>query len=256
MAAGRIVDICRYPVKGLAPQALPEVALLKGQTLPYDRAWALEIAPGKFNPDKPRHVAKVNFAMLMRDAELAGLGSQFEETGHRLTLTAKGVAVASASLDTVEGRAAIVKAVEAHLGETLRGRLAVVATAGHSFSDVGAKCIHIVNLASVRALEQLAGRPVDPIRFRPNVIIDGLPAWSEFDWIAPRVQVKAGAAAVLKAFDRTARCAATNVDPRTGARDMNIPKLLQTNLGHTDFGIYAEIKQPGMIRRGDTIHVM
>jgi len=50
-----------------------------------------------------------------------------------------------------------------------------------------------------------------------------------------------------------ARCAATNKDPKSAARDMNIPLLLERGFGHTEFGVYARVLKCGTIRPGDTI---
>ena len=49
------------------------------------------------------------------------------------------------------------------------------------------------------------------------------------------------------------RCAATNVDPDTGIRDLNIPKTLMQTFGHADCGVYAEVIAAGEIAVGDTI---
>ena len=49
--------------------------------------------------------------------------------------------------------------------------------------------LHLVNLASVRALEEKLGRAVDPLRFRPNIVIDGAPAWSELEWETAEVRL-------------------------------------------------------------------
>jgi uncharacterized protein YcbX len=51
----------------------------------------------------------------------------------------------------------------------------------------------------------------------------------------------------------TERCAATNVDPATGARDMDIPAILGRKWSHTDFGIYAKVAVPGALTVGDTV---
>ena len=37
------------------------------------------------------------------------------------------------------------------------------------------------------------------------------------------------------------RCAATDVDPATGIRDLTIPKTLQQTFKHADCGVYAEV---------------
>jgi uncharacterized protein len=49
------------------------------------------------------------------------------------------------------------------------------------------------------------------------------------------------------------RCAATNVDPATGARDLAIPATLMQRYGHADCGIYAEVIAGGSIAAGDRI---
>ena len=52
---------------------------------------------------------------------------------------------------------------------------------------------------------------------------------------------------------RIARCSATNVEPRTGIRDLQIPDTLTRAFGHADCGIYAEVVATGAIRPGDCI---
>jgi uncharacterized protein YcbX len=132
----------------------------------------------------------------------------------------------------------------------LRGAPRIVQAPGHSFSDVAAKCIHIVNLASVRELERATGRKVDPLRFRANVYVEGLEPWTELGWVDKEIGI---GPARLKVFARTRRCAATNVDPETGARDMAIPATLQRTWGHEDFGIYATVETGGAIGIGSPV---
>jgi uncharacterized protein YcbX len=52
---------------------------------------------------------------------------------------------------------------------------------------------------------------------------------------------------------RIVRCAATNVDPQTGVRDMTIPQTLMQNFDHMDCGVYAEVIGAGEIAPGDKI---
>ena len=84
-----LVDsIYRYPVKGLTPEKLDSVMLTPGETLPFDRAFAIENGPGRFDPDKPRHLPKVSFLMLMRDERLASLDARFDDKTQVLTALA------------------------------------------------------------------------------------------------------------------------------------------------------------------------
>ena len=52
---------------------------------------------------------------------------------------------------------------------------------------------------------------------------------------------------------RITRCAAVNVDPDTGARDLTIPQALMRRLGHNECGIYAEVIAGGTIEVGHDI---
>jgi uncharacterized protein YcbX len=52
---------------------------------------------------------------------------------------------------------------------------------------------------------------------------------------------------------RIVRCAATEVDPTTGIRDLAVPRTLLDNYGHADCGVYAEVIEGGPIAVGDSI---
>ena len=249
-----VASLHRYPVKGLSPERLDRVALAVGATMPADRAWAVENGPGRFDPANPRWLPKINFLMLMRDERLAALETTYEDATTTLTVRRGGRQVARGNLAMPVGRQVIEQFLAAYMQGSLRGAPKVVFADGHSFSDIAAKCLHIVNLSSVRELERIAGRPIDPLRFRPNVILDGLPAWEELRWLDRTLAFGAGGAR-LEVFHRTKRCEATNVDPATGARDMAIPALLQRTWGHSDFGVYAKVTTAGELAAGDAVAV-
>jgi uncharacterized protein YcbX len=247
-----VTALYRYAVKGLSPEALPSVTLEAGGLMPFDRAYAIENGPGRFDPESPRHLPKITFLMLMRDERLATLATTFDDATETLTITRAGKQVARGQLSTPLGRKMIEQFFAAYMKSELRGAPKVVSAPGHSFSDVAMKCLHIVNLASVRDLERIAGRPVDPLRFRANVYIDGLEPWAERGWLGRDVTLGGVRCAVV---DGTVRCEATNVDPKLGARDMAIPSLLQRTWGHSDFGVYAKIATGGTLAVGDAVAV-
>ena len=111
--------------------------------------------------------------------------------------------------------------------------------------------VSIINLGSVAAIEGVVGMPVDPLRFRGNVYVAGWPAWREFDLVGQELVIGAGAR--LRIVKRIVRCAATNVDPDTGMRDLAIPATLMRSFGHADCGVYGEVVEPGAIAVGDRI---
>ena len=127
--------------------------------------------------------------MLMRDERLATLQTSFDDASETLTILRDGKQVARGQLATPLGRQLIEQFIAAYMKAELRGPPKIVHAAGHSFSDVAAKCVHIVNLASVRELERTPGRPVDPLRFRANLYLEGVAAWAEFGWIGKEIEV-------------------------------------------------------------------
>jgi uncharacterized protein YcbX len=251
-ATATVASLFRYPVKGLSPEPLQKVALEAGGTMPNDRAYAIENGPGRFDPDNPRHLPKVNFLMLMREERLATLVTKFDDASDTLTIERAGKQVARGQLTTPIGRQMIEQFFAAFMKAELRGPPKVVFAPGHSFSDVAMKCLHVVNLATVRDVERVCGRPVNPLRFRANVYIDGVEPWAERGWMGREMQLGGIRCKVAK---DTVRCAATNVDPQTGARDMAIPALLQQTWGHSDLGVYVQIVEGGPLAVGDAMTV-
>jgi len=248
--SAHVSALYRYPVKGLTPERLESVSLAPGQTLPFDRAYAIENGPGRFDANAPRHLPKINFLMLMRDERLATLRSEFDDRTETLTIARDGKPVVRGQLNTPLGRQLIEQFIAAYMKSELRGAPKIVLAPGHSFSDVATKCVHIVNLASVRELSRVMGRQVDPLRFRANLYLDGLAPWVEFDWLDKPIEI---GPTRLQVFARTQRCEATNVDPGTGARNTAIPAELMRAWGHQDFGIYAKVTTGGVVAAGATL---
>jgi uncharacterized protein YcbX len=246
-----IAAIYRYPVKGLSPDPLGSAALVPGQTVAGDRLYAIENGPSGFDPVHPAYLPKSRFLMLMRNERLAALRTSFDQATHTLAVAANGHEAARGDLRTPEGRHAIEAFFAAFCANELRGPPKVLHGAGHSFSDVARKVVSIINLASIADLETILGAPVHPLRFRANLYVRGWPAWSELDLVGREIAM--GPAARVKVVKRITRCAATNVDPDTGIRDLHIPEALMQNFDHIDCGIYAEVIAGGSIINGDEL---
>jgi MOSC domain-containing protein len=248
----RLQAIYRYPIKGLSPERLTQTAVAAGQTLPADRLYAIENGPSGFDPAHPAYFPKARFLMLMRNERLARLRSRFDEKTHILVIEAEDREAARGNLREPDGRAAIERFFAAYCADELRGPPRILFGEGHSFSDVAQKVVSIINLASVAAVENAIGAPVDPLRFRGNLYVEGWPAWHEFGLIGHDVGV---GGARLKIVKRIKRCAATEVDPASGIRDLKIPQTLMQRFGHADCGVYAEVTAAGAIAAGDRLAV-
>lgn len=241
--------IYRYPVKGLGGERLARAALRAGQTIACDRLYAIENGRSGFDPAAPAYLPKTHFLMLMRNERLAGLRTEFDEATHTLVITAQRGEAARGDLRMLEGRAAIERFFATYCADELRGPPKIITAPGHSFSDVARKVVSVLNLASVAAIEAAIGAPVHPLRFRANLYVEGWPAWREFDLLGRDIAI--GPNARLRIVKRIVRCAATNVDPETGIRDLAIPGALMRSFGHGDCGVYGEVVADGEIARGD-----
>ena len=243
--SGRLARIYRYPVKGLSAEPLARVALAPGEALPHDRRFALAHGATGFD-GAPHWLPRNNFLMLARNARLAALETRFDPHTEVLTVSRHGRVVARGKATDRTGRAVLEAFFAAYLGNETRGPPRLVEAAGQPFSDSPEARLSLINLASLGELTRVAGTPVAPLRFRGNLYLDGVPPWQEFTWIGRELAI---GAARLRIVERIERCAATNVNPETGARDRNLPLALRKGFGHTDMGVYAEV-----VAVGDPLH--
>jgi len=260
VAMGKIAALYRYPVKGFNAQPLSEVAIEAEAGFPKDRFYAFsrgELPPDYYAQARP----KTEFLMLLRDERLAALDARFEDAGDdRLSLFSAGKLLFEGSLTEASDVARLEDFIAAYMAPYMRdqapGKPKLLRFPGRQFTDVAGRgesmmrAVSLINLKSVRALEEAIGAPLDPLRFRANIYFEGERAFEEFDWIGKPVSI--GSAGALAAL-RTQRCGATNVNPATAARDANVPAALVRAFNHPDMGIYVEMKESGTIALGDAV---
>lgn len=115
-----------------------------------------------------------------------------------------------------------------------------------------------VLLANEESLGALGAQCPDPLtmtRFRPNLVVTGVPAWAEDSWRRVRV-----GEATFRVVKSCARCVLTTVDPETGRKG---PEPLRTLARHrrwdgkTWFGVNLVPDAPGVVVRvGDPVEVV
>jgi len=251
--SGRLASVYRHSVKGFTPERLAKVRLEAGGWFPCDRLYAVEDGPSGFDPAAPGWVPKQKFTVLAKIAEVARARTAYDEASSVLTASADGRAAFKGALDEEAGREAFAAWLTDFLGEEASGPLKVVQAPGHRFTDHPQGHVSIVNLASVRELEARIGRPVDPLRFRANLYVDGWPAWIENE-AAEGAKVRIGGAEATL-FKPIVRCVATHVDPATGERDMDVVKALFDHFGHLHCGIYVHVTKGGALAEGDAAEI-
>ncbi len=254
MNQATISAIYRYPVKGLSPQPLTSAEVEADAVLPFDRAFAIENGASGFDPIAPEYLTKAKFLQLMSNEKLATLDTEFDDTTGTLKIIRDGKQVAAGNLSQPIGRTLIEQFLSAYMKDDVRGGLKVVTADNHHFCDVPDRFVSLINLASLREMERAAGRTIDPLRFRANIYVDGWEPWAERKLIGATLAV--GRDAVFRIAEPIGRCAATNVDPATGARDMHIPRMLAEAFERDDCGVYLTAVAPGTIGTGDKIAVV
>jgi uncharacterized protein YcbX len=253
MHRGQIASLWRHPVKGFTPERLASATLTAGGYFPCDRLYAVEDGPSGFDPSAPAFVPKQRFTVLAKIAEVARAHTAYDEASGVLTASADGRPRFAGALGETEGREAFAAWLTDFLGDEASGPLKVVQAPGHRFTDHPLGHVSIVNLASVRELEARIGRPVDPLRFRANLYVEGWPAWIE-NAAGEGSSVRIGGAEA-RLFKPIVRCVATHVDPKTGERDMDVVKALFEHFGHLHCGVYVHVTEGGALAEGDVAEI-
>lgn len=250
--SGHIAAIFRHPVKGFTPESLAHVDLAPGQGFPADRVWAVENGPSGFDPDAPAWMSKQKFTVLAAIPKVAAARTRHDDATGVFTAEAAGRPTFAGRLSEPAGREAFAAWLTAFLEpDDLRGPLRVVEARGDfRFTDHPLGQVSIVNLASVRDLSQKMGAELAPLRFRANLYVEGWPAWAENDWEGRELMAGWARTRVYKPI---VRCAATEVDPATGVKDLDVVKALFDNYGHMNCGIYVHATAAGRVGLGDAI---
>jgi uncharacterized protein YcbX len=243
-----VAKIYRYPVKGLSAQILPEVTLTPGEGLPDDRRFAITHSASTFGSSKAEWRQKKDFLQLAKNERLAALETDYDSATGILTIRRNGRQVARGQITNPTGRLLINQFFAAYMKGETPGTPCLVEAPGVMFSDTREKYVSILNAASVADIERVVNAPVDPVRFRANLVLDGLEPWAEAKWIGHSIAI---GGAVLEVVEQIGRCAATEVNPATATRDINIPLALQRGYAHRNCGVYARVVQGGRVATGD-----
>lgn len=111
--------------------------------------------------------------------------------------------------------------------------------------------VSLLGTASVAAVEAGAGRPVEPERFRPNVLFSTSRAYVEDDLVGRRVRL---GTAVLTVTMTSPRC--VMVDAETADLPAAPGVLRAVGRAHEAcLGVIADVVQPGVVRVGDVLEL-
>jgi len=94
-------------------------------------------------------------------------------------------------------------------------------------------------------------------RFRPNFLLEGCSPHEEDFWLGGVARI--GPDLTLRLVGRDPRCAITTLDPDTGERDFDIPKLIlsyRPSVRAAYFGIYGVVEASGVVSVGDQLELL
>jgi uncharacterized protein YcbX len=229
MRVGTLVGLWRYPVKSMAGEQLRE-AEVGWNGLAGDRRWAF-VRPGLERSGFPR-------LTLRERADMRGFVPRFQEPGRpdeSITIVA---APDGNEYDLVDERLARM------LGDGVR----VIRRTAGLFDEMP---ISLISVGTLRALGAIAERPLEPERFRPNLLVDTGDG-SEFPedaWVGHTLRIGAISVRIDK---RDERCAIVTIDPTSGVRD---PRVLREIAQQRDgcAGVYGSVVTPGVVAVGDAV---
>jgi uncharacterized protein len=103
----------------------------------------------------------------------------------------------------------------------------------------------------IRELEALAGRDVDPLRFRPNIVAAAAPSFTmtEHDLIGTRIEADAVTLDVVSAITR---CVTPSYDIATGTPDPALQRTIVSERGNI-MGVYCRVVATGTLALGATL---
>jgi uncharacterized protein YcbX len=111
--------------------------------------------------------------------------------------------------------------------------------------------LSLVSTQTLAALGERAGRELDPLRFRPNLLVTAADAapFQEEAWVGAVLRI---GGMRMRVDQRDERCVIVNVDPVTTERDPAVLRMLARER-ETCTGVYGSIVEPGRVAVGDPV---
>ena len=260
----RVVALYRYPVKGFTAESCPALEVLSEGRIAGDRALAFRFADSGLPPEAWSR--KYGFAVLVNAPGLARLTARFDERSRRLSIMRGDAVLADESIDGA-GREKLAAAIERYVlalpdnplaGHHERLPLQLVGdgvTPRYQDSEQGQATLH--SRETIAAVGDALGDPaLDEVRFRSNIAIEGVAAWTENAWVGRRLRI---GDVELEAVRNKVRCLATHANPRSGERDLPVMQTLVSAFGQEQptLGIGLLTRGAGgRIHVGDEVKVL
>lgn len=249
---GTVAALWRHPIKSHGREALERVTLTAGETLPWDRHWAVTHEKSQFDAANPDWVMCRNFVIGASNPKVAGLWATLDEASASVTLRHQDIGTLTFAPEDPDDQQRFLDWInQLDLRTPATGIAGPVS--GRGFTDDSKPTVTIMNRASHAAVEGFHGAPLETERWRGNIWLDDLPPWAEFDFVDREVQI---GSAVIRVHKRTERCMHTTASPTTGERDADTLAALRNGFGHQDFGVAGMVVKSGVVALSDKAEVV
>ncbi len=220
----RLGEIWRYPVKSMAGESLAEAELTRAG-VEGDRLLQVRVGDRVVT-------ARSRPALL----------------GHRARIGADGAILVD---ERPWGDAAVAADVERAAGAG--ARLVQAELVEERFDILPLLVMTDGAIATISEASLAAGAVApDRRRFRPNLLLEGVPGFAERRWEGRRLRI---GEAVIALADLRGRCVMTTFDPDTLEQE---PRVLRTVVERTGgvLGLNAEVVRPGRVRVGELVELL
>lgn len=241
--------IWRHPIKAHGRESVEQVTLTAGQTMPWDRKWA--VAHELSDADGSEWAPCRKFTRASGAPSVQGINALVDECTGRLTLSHPELVDLCFDPDTEQD--AFLSWVRQIMPVAKPQSVRLVRGVTQGMTDTNYPSVSLINLASHDAVADLTSLDLSALRWRCNLHVDGLAPWEEFDWVGKTI--RAGTAE-LRIEEPIERCQVPAANPATGAQDTNILGALMRGFGHVNFGISAVVTKSGHLGLGDTVDLI
>lgn len=249
----RIAEIWRHPIKAHGRERVEMVSLTEGEALPWDRRWAVAHERSCFDEERPRWQPCQEFSIGAKSPRLQAISVVSDTARNSLTLSHPDRPDLTINPDDSDDAGRFIQWVMpiSNGNRMLPARLVTAPNAAMTDTDYAS--VSLINLASHSEVEDRLGHAISPLRWRGNILMEGLEPWAEQEWLGKKLRM---GAVEFEVSDPIVRCMATTANPETGERDADTLKALKDGWGHQICGVYARVSRSGELCEGDMIEIL
>lgn len=243
-----VARLIRYPIKSVGREDIETVSLTAGQTMPWDRTWAVRHEDG--HADNSAWAACRNFLRVAYSPALAAVKTVLDTERQIVSLSHPNRPDLQVSPD--QDSAALLDWLRPIVAANRSAPAGIVRVENRGMTDTPFPSISIANMSSHRAVSQKVGHDLSLYRWRSNIWLEGLAPWQEFEWEEHMLRI---GTAELKVVCPIQRCMNVQANPETGNRDVDVLAGLKT-WSHQDFSMAAEVTRSGTVSVGDKVELI